>query len=267
MTSTLSNTRVQFDMAVSLNQNIDNRLKLETAKSMLMMELYTSTLHLVGKKKQSADELKSDAPNNDINFFGRKFVFNDVETVIQDQSGLVSLQPFNDKLFSSFLALHEVDDKTRMQIVDQLQDWLDKDNFTRIRGAEKGDYPQPFLPTNNDFQTLHELFLVPSVSPEIYNSIKNDLSVYSGFDLVSNFMPVHLLPLQLSDDETKTLIETRQLTGPSDNEMNGEEEVYPSGYFNIELKSVVNGQNALSFSIIRGLGTQKPFYIINENYN
>jgi len=67
-------------------------------------------------------------------------------------------------------------------IIDAIIDWQDTDETTTgFGGAESFYYeslPKPYSSKNEDYEIIHELLLVKGVSRELYEKLKNYLTVY-----------------------------------------------------------------------------------------
>lgn len=81
---------------------------------------------------------------------------------VQDQGTLLSIiSPNRSKLYK-LLAILKVDISQRNTLIDSLLDYQDKDNLTRLNGAERKQYLQQKLPApaNRKLTTVYELMLV-----------------------------------------------------------------------------------------------------------
>ncbi|MCF2948439.1 type II secretion system protein GspK [Paraglaciecola aquimarina] len=263
MMTLLGSSRMSLDVAVSINRNLMNQLEFESVKSKLLMEMYTTSFHLIGPS--TAFVYDEEQPSK-ANLFGRPFVFSQHNIEIQDQTGLVSLQPFDKDALNALLAHYEVDEEQRIVISEQIEDWIDDDKFVRLQGAENGDYEQAFLPNNKAFQSVLELSLIPAISMELYDRISADFSLISDFSLVESFVPDYLVDLVSDSQDVDLFVEQR--SGSVNLEVRGiDEGGYPSGYFDISITGEEKVNSKLTFTIIRSLGSIKPFYVINEEYN
>lgn len=74
-------------------------------------------------------------------------------------------------------------------IVDSILDWIDPDDLTHLNGAEDnyyGSLPEPYKTKDAPFSSIEELTLVRGVTPEIFESIRNDITVYGDEQIKVN---------------------------------------------------------------------------------
>lgn len=265
MLSLLGGSRVALDNATAIGSHLNGRLDFETARSKLLMEMYTTPLHILGPKGYAQVGNQRQTKIN--NFHGAEFQFEDVVVQIQDTSGLVTIQPFDEEEFERLLAFYEVQEDQRVVLTEQILDWIDEDTFVRMQGAESGDYAERFLPANRSLQNIEELSLLPNMTEELFDNIRQDLALYGNANLLEPFTPDKLLPLIFNETEVQFIENKRNYAAEPSASGGGGELIYPSGHFNVRISGVEYGKNSLNFSIIRGLGTLKPFYVVNEKFN
>ena len=106
-----------------------------------------------------------------------------VKVRLQDEAGRVDLNKADVKLFDDLFAGAGVSDvDERQQLINRLFDWRDADDLVRVNGAEEGEYLAMDLdygPKNAPFEVVEELLQVPGMTQELYNRVKNGLTVYS----------------------------------------------------------------------------------------
>ncbi len=74
-------------------------------------------------------------------------------------------------------------------IVDSILDWIDPDDLTHLNGAEDnyyGSLPEPYKSKDAPFSSIEELALIRGVTPEIFESIRNDITVYGDEQIKVN---------------------------------------------------------------------------------
>ncbi len=74
-------------------------------------------------------------------------------------------------------------------IVDSILDWIDPDDLTHFNGAEDNYYeslPEPYKTKDAPFSSIEELALVRGITPEIFESIRNDITVYGDEQIKVN---------------------------------------------------------------------------------
>ena len=89
----------------------------------------------------------------------------------------------NRDIFERLFMVREIGQQDARVITDSLLDWLDADDRSQTSGSESKYYAslsEPYPPRNGPLTSLEELTLVKGVSPEIYERIKNDLTIYGN---------------------------------------------------------------------------------------
>ena len=105
-----------------------------------------------------------------------------VELRIQDESGLIDLNTARSELLQGLFKSTGLDDDAAARLTDAVLDWRDRDNLTRVNGAEDSDYRQagyPYGAKNGPFNSIDELRKVMGMTEEIYNKVHPALTVYS----------------------------------------------------------------------------------------
>ncbi len=101
---------------------------------------------------------------------------------IQDESGKIDLNKASQQLLLGLLRSTGVDSDQSHQIVDAILDWRDKDNLSRLNGAEDDDYAANGLSygaKDGPFNSIGELQQVLGLSPSIYQKLQPLLTVHS----------------------------------------------------------------------------------------
>lgn len=116
----------------------------------------------------------------------------DCNVYLYDEGGKINLNGVNNKsrdLFVSFLTKKGVDFLDGDIIVDSILDWLDSDDLTHLNGAEDGHYgslQEPYKSKDDTFDSIEELMLVRGITPEIFERIRNDITVYGDKEIKIN---------------------------------------------------------------------------------
>ena len=100
---------------------------------------------------------------------------------IVNENGKININKASEKLLKIMISALEIDDKQKSVIVDSILDWRDPDNLHRVNGAENQYYrnlSEPYTAKNGDFDSVEELLLVKGVTPEIFNAIKDLVTVF-----------------------------------------------------------------------------------------
>lgn len=89
---------------------------------------------------------------------------------IFDESGKINLNTGDMILLRSLITNLGVEGEELDTIIDSIQDWRDKDDLTRLHGAESDYYlslHNPYKAKNADFDTLEELLMVKGINREL----------------------------------------------------------------------------------------------------
>ncbi len=108
----------------------------------------------------------------------------DCDVYLSSENAKININGLNDKnreLFVNFLKKRDIDASDADIITDSILDWIDTNDLTHINGAEDGYYgslPDPYKTKDAPFQSIEETALVRGVSPDIFENIKDFITVY-----------------------------------------------------------------------------------------
>jgi general secretion pathway protein K len=105
-----------------------------------------------------------------------------VKISVRDEASKIDLNKAPQALLAALFASVGVDPGKAQSLADAMADYIDADNVPRPLGAEEADYRDAGFawgPKNAPFQTVEELQQVLGMTPEIYERVAPDLSVYS----------------------------------------------------------------------------------------
>ena len=114
------------------------------------------------------------------------------DVYLHDENGKINLNGINDEnkgILIEYFNQMGIDLFDADIIVDSILDWIDPDDLTHLNGAEDNYYeslPEPYKTRDAPFSSIEELVLVRGVTPEIYESIRNDITVYGGEQIKVN---------------------------------------------------------------------------------
>jgi general secretion pathway protein K len=100
-------------------------------------------------------------------------------------SGQINLNRAEKPLLGMMLGTLDVNDEERAIILDSILDWRDSDNLVRLNGAEDKYYKSlspSYSSKNGDFDAPEELLRVRGVTREIFEKIRNMLTVFPKSD-------------------------------------------------------------------------------------
>jgi general secretion pathway protein K len=137
---------------------------------------------------------------------------------ISDEGGKININKITDENkvnFTHFLISHKIDRITAETITDSLLDWVDADDLQRMSGAEKEYYAslqEPYEPRNAPFESVEELALVKGVTPQIFQKIRDHLTIYGSGKINVNFASREVLchvPM-ITPDAAEAIIQLRR---------------------------------------------------------
>lgn len=145
---------VATENARTLRMRVNDELALSDAKNEVVYAIATRPLTHRGLEvgddleRPSVDDVMFNAlvgqeTSRYIAFDRRPYVLEsnpEYAIQIQDGRGLVNLNRITPTLLRRLLAFYDAPETLRNQLPDTLQDWIDEDEYTRIAGAELGDY-------------------------------------------------------------------------------------------------------------------------------
>lgn len=108
----------------------------------------------------------------------------DCAVYLHDENGKLNINGItneNRDMFIRFLGKKGIEVLDADVVVDSMLDWLDPDDLTHINGAEDKYYeslPEPYKAKDASFSSIEELMLVRDVTAEIFESIRDEITVY-----------------------------------------------------------------------------------------
>lgn len=143
------------------------------------------------------------------------------EVFISDESGKINVNKIADDTRSGFvrvLTAYKIKELVAETITDSILDWLDEDDLHHISGAEKDFYvalSDPYEPKNGPFESLEELALVKGVTPEIFDLIRDHLTIYGSGKINVNFASKEILLYvpTISENIANAIIQVRKKRG------------------------------------------------------
>ena len=114
------------------------------------------------------------------------------DVYLSPENGKINLNGLNDKnreILVTFLKKMDIDDFDADIITDSILDWIDTNDLTHINGAEDGYYgslPSSYKAKDAPFSSIEELALVRGVTPDIFENIKEFITVYGNKEISVN---------------------------------------------------------------------------------
>ncbi len=111
---------------------------------------------------------------------------------LSPENGKININGLNDKnreFFVNFLKKVDVDVSDADTITDSILDWLDSNDLTHINGAEDsyyGSLPDPYKAKDAPFSSIEEMALIKGVTPEVFESIRDFITIYGDKQISVN---------------------------------------------------------------------------------
>ena len=145
----------------------------------------------------------------------------DCDVFISDEGGKINVNKVTDETrdnFIKFLTAYKLEEHTAEIITDSILDWLDEDDLHHVNGAEKGYYatfPEPYEPKNGPFESLEELTLVKGITPQIFELLRDHLTIYGMGKINVNFASKEVLLYvpTITEEIAKAMIKYRWKRG------------------------------------------------------
>jgi general secretion pathway protein K len=101
---------------------------------------------------------------------------------IENEKGKIHINRSTPKFLKSIINGYYPDENMRDVITASILDWRDKDQLSRVNGAENDYYnalPDPYNCGDSDFKSVEELLLVRGISRELFfNGLRDMVTVY-----------------------------------------------------------------------------------------
>ena len=121
------------------------------------------------------------------------------DVYISDESGKININKITDETkqgFIKFLLALKIEEYTAEIITDSILDWVDEDDLHHVNGAEKNYYsslPEPYEPKNGAFEIIEELTLVRDVTPQVFELLREHVTIYGAGKINVNFASKEVL--------------------------------------------------------------------------
>lgn len=145
----------------------------------------------------------------------------DCEVSISDESGKINVNKITDDMrvsFTKVLKAYKLKELVAETITDSILDWLDEDELHHVNGAEKDYYAtlsDPYEPKNGPFESIEELTLVKGVTPQIFDLLRDHLTIYGSGKVNVNFASKEVLLYvpTITDEIADAIIQLRKKRG------------------------------------------------------
>lgn len=232
--------------------------QLASVRSQLVYILTTTTLWSSGANIEEKSKL---GLPEDFNLYGQEFEYLGAKLTIQSLNGLISLEPFDEDSFKSFLLSKGYKQSKVLSLVDAIKDWIDEDDFVRLNGAEKHAYLHNSMPRNAPFQMVQELRLVKGMTPEIWADIQPYVVLFGGEPINNHYVPTDIIGFSESEINQESLKSARA-KGKTPIWYTGDSSEYPGERLQISISLTSElTQYSESFTLIKTRGIERPFVI------
>lgn len=99
------------------------------------------------------------------------------------ETGKIDINSADQVLLQELMTQTPLESEAQTRLVNAILDWRDADDLVRIDGAEKKEYKAAGLsyqPSNKPFQSIEELQLVLGMNEQVFKSLENLITIYSG---------------------------------------------------------------------------------------
>jgi general secretion pathway protein K len=159
-------TSTETHSALYFKEGIENRFLAEAGIDRGIMELFYRQKYIGANVLLEGNELwKTDGSS-----YSDSLGDGTYSVRIYDESGKIDLNSGNVIVLRNLLTNMGVVGDDLETILDSIQDWRDKDDYTRLHGAESEYYlslPNPYKAKNADFDSLEELIMVKGINREL----------------------------------------------------------------------------------------------------
>ena len=159
-------TGTETHSTLYFKEGVENRFLAEAGIERGVMELFYRQKYLGATALLEENELwKTDGSPYSIPLGDGTYTVR-----IYDETGKIDLNSGDVTLLRNLLTNLDVKGDDLETIVDSIQDWRDKDDLTRLHGAESDYYlslPNPYKAKNADFDCLEELIMVKGITREL----------------------------------------------------------------------------------------------------
>ncbi len=106
------------------------------------------------------------------------------DVYISSENGKLNINAIDDKnreIFKDFMVKIGVENDDADIIADSMLDWKDSDDLTHLNGAEDryyGSLSEPYTSKDADFSSIEEMTLVRGVTSDIFENLKDYITVY-----------------------------------------------------------------------------------------
>jgi len=157
-------------LGLYINQTVQEQIKITTSiqnKFLMRLELEKTEADLL-QALLSTNKYPNKSSDNQVvskwNFYGKEFQINDNAYItLTDLSALMGLNISDATLLKNVLLQIGVDEVNAREFVDSLADWKDKNDLSRLNGAESAYYKQQqksYTARNGFLQDLSEVALI-----------------------------------------------------------------------------------------------------------
>jgi general secretion pathway protein K len=188
---------------------------------------------------------------------------------IMDESSKININKVPVSVIQSLLEnIGQLDTEVAMDIANAIKDWKDLDQAASPGGAENKYYEgldQPYESKDGEFECIEELLLVKGMTDEIFEKIKETITIYGSGKVNINTAGFSVLyGLGLDPDFAKKIIEFRK---GDDGQVGTEDDVLLTSASQINNIGVLTTAESTQFSSLSSkgvLGVSSDIFRINS---
>ena len=216
MSAILTTVAIGFNWVVKEHIKTAEGLKIKSEAMLNASTTFDTIIYLLltGKKTQREFILQNGNKLLDITNIpldGSKVIVNgDAKVSIRESNGMLSLAPLKKQAMERLIELSSGEDAAG--IIESYLDWIDKDKYVRINGAEDFFYRSegvPYSPRNYPIQYKDEFALVKGMNEEIYRRIEPHITILPslGFNPNTASEDVLMAYLNIDNDAVQSLMD------------------------------------------------------------
>jgi general secretion pathway protein K len=152
--------------------------QVQSAKARALAEAGINHVILEMLAADSDRKLRTDG-----SLFNLRIGDDDITIAVRDATGFVDLNAAKPELLDAALKACGANETARLDLVDAILDWRDRDDLRRLHGIEDDDYVAAgvaWSSRDDAFEAIDELKYLPGMSQARYDCLAPFVTVYSG---------------------------------------------------------------------------------------
>lgn len=265
--SLLSLMAASFTQTIRREMSISNGIK-ENANALALAETW---LMITGLMLSHPNPQQRWVANGAI--YHANLKLNEVRIRAFSETGKVNINTAKDDLLHAVINYSVKDVNQQNALLDAIVDWRDADDDPHPAGAEASQYTKKGLtyqPSNQPFQSLEELQLVFGMDEEIFNDIKEFITVYAEKPEIEYALASEeLLRLILADYQNRDIHDIdleNQLKNRQDNRFLSNELIEKSEIYTVIVETRMADTSTAVIEAVIKPQNQQPNVILDWRY-